>query len=309
MNEKPAPSQSASSNAAQRRRVVLPGSGIELSLLDWGGEGPLALLHHANGFCAAVWGLVAEGLRERFRVVALDARGHGESAKPAGSDAYAWPRFAEDLLGVAEWLTAELGRPRVALGIGHSFGGTALLGAAARRPELFERMLLVDPVIRPRSEGLRSRESGLRLAADARRRRALWPSRAAALEAWRDKDFFADWDPRALALYVDAGLRDRPDGRVELACPGEVEAAIFEGSGGSQPYADALRARVPALILWARQGNFPRGIYEDLAATLSDGRVEDVEAGHLVPMTHPGLVVEAALRFASERRGPQRSTG
>ena len=45
---------------------------IEIAGLDWGGEGPLALLHHANGFCAATWTLVAQGLTGSHRVVAID---------------------------------------------------------------------------------------------------------------------------------------------------------------------------------------------------------------------------------------------
>ena len=61
-----------------RRRISLPENGVEIAILDWGGDGPLALLHHANGFSAAVWGPVAEHLRGRFRVVAVDARGHGQ---------------------------------------------------------------------------------------------------------------------------------------------------------------------------------------------------------------------------------------
>jgi hypothetical protein len=32
-----------------RRKIQLPESGIEIALLDWGGDGPLALLHHAKG--------------------------------------------------------------------------------------------------------------------------------------------------------------------------------------------------------------------------------------------------------------------
>ena len=57
---------------------------IEIAGLDWGGDGPIALLNHANGFCAATWGLVAGKLCERFRVVGIDARGHGDSdTRPA----------------------------------------------------------------------------------------------------------------------------------------------------------------------------------------------------------------------------------
>ena len=47
---------------ARRWQVDNPspsGATIEIAGWDFGGEGPLALLHHANGMCAATWGLVA----------------------------------------------------------------------------------------------------------------------------------------------------------------------------------------------------------------------------------------------------------
>ena len=56
---------------AEARRLVLPERGVEVALLDWGGAGPLALLHHANGFCKGLWALVAEGLCDRYRVIAM----------------------------------------------------------------------------------------------------------------------------------------------------------------------------------------------------------------------------------------------
>ena len=110
-----------------RRVIRLPESGVEIALLDWGGEGPPALLHHANGFCAALWGPVARHLRSRFRLIAMDARGHGDSPRPEGPGAFSWDLLAADLLGVGELLLAELGAPRFALGLGHSFGGTLTL--------------------------------------------------------------------------------------------------------------------------------------------------------------------------------------
>ena len=62
--------------SAARRTIALPENGVEIALLDWGGEGPVALLHHANGFCKGVWGLVAEALRDRYRVIVrLDSGG------------------------------------------------------------------------------------------------------------------------------------------------------------------------------------------------------------------------------------------
>ncbi|MEE8556901.1 MAG: alpha/beta fold hydrolase [Myxococcota bacterium] len=137
-------------DGARRRRITLPGRGIELAVLDWGGKGPLALVHHANGFCGAVYAPIVHPLRDTHRIVLYDARGHGDSTQPPPGDAYRWTVFPEDLLALAEVLIAEGPQRSVALGIGHSFGGTATAVAAAARPELFERIVLLDPVLHPR---------------------------------------------------------------------------------------------------------------------------------------------------------------
>jgi pimeloyl-ACP methyl ester carboxylesterase len=285
-----------------RRRLRLA-SGVEIALLDWGGDGPLALLHHANGFCAGTWGLVAEGLRAHHRVVALDARGHGDSSRPSGPEAYHWDRFAEDLVEVAERLGEQEPGGRVALGVGHSFGGTALLGAAARRADLLGRLVLVDPVTPPppRAVDPGRRERVGRLAEGARRRRGVFASREAARAHFARRSLFSRFDPRALDLYVVHALRERPDGGVELKCPGEIEARIF-ASASIDVRVLARRVRTPTLFLWARGGNFARAVYEEIAASMPEARVEDLDAGHLAPMERPQLVVAAVERFAGLAR-------
>lgn len=277
--------------------------GVELAVLDFGGDGPLALLHHANGFCGGVFGLVAERLRERFHVIAFDARGHGDSSKPESPDAYVWSRFATDLAGLAEHLLAVHGRDRIALGLGHSFGGTSTLVAASRHPALFERIALVDPVIVPPPGSPVSAERAQRIArltSAVRERQSVRGSRAEAIAGWRERRFFAAWDPRALALYAAEGLRDRPDGRVELKCPAEVEATIFENGEAVDLFAAARRVTVPALLLWAKGGDFPRPLFTELAACMPKARVEDLDAGHLAVMERPDLVADAVLRFCDE---------
>jgi pimeloyl-ACP methyl ester carboxylesterase len=289
-------------DGVRRRRLVLPESGIETALLDWSGDGPLALLHHANGFCAALWDLVAQPLRRHFRLIGFDARGHGDSTHPDAPDAYRWEAFGSDLAFVAETLATEQGRG-VALGLGHSFGGTAMLMAAAHRPQLFERLVLVDPVLHapPPADGElppERRERVGNLVENARRRRWVWPSRQAAREKWSDKALFANWLPEAFDLYLAEGLRDRPGGQVELKCRPETEAAIFLQGSRFDPWPLGPRVRAPGLLLWATRGDFPRGIYEAYAARMPDARVRDADAGHLVPMERPDLVVREVLAFA-----------
>ena len=279
-----------------RRTLTLPQRGLEIALLDWGGDGPLALLHHANGFCKGMWAEVAEALRGRFHVIAMDARGHGDSSHPDGSGAYAWDHFAEDLVAVAEALVAERPDRQVALGIGHSFGGTAMVGASARRPDLFGRLLLVDPVCPPPPQSGITAENTphlRRLVEGAQRRRGHWPSRAAARAYCRERRFFASWRPTAVELYLLDGMREHADGSLELKCPGAIEAAVFGSSSTIDIFALAATVEVPTTVMWAEHGDFPHAVHDALAKAMRHGRLVEVAAGHLVPMENPALVVEA----------------
>ncbi|NNL65893.1 MAG: alpha/beta hydrolase [Myxococcales bacterium] len=293
----------------ERRTLSLPERGVEIALLDFGGDGPPLLAHHANGFCAALWAPVAERLREHFHVVAMDARGHGDSSKPEDPAAYHWSEFAADLAAVADRLEQESGRP-FALGLGHSFGGTATLSAAAARPGRFARVVCVDPVIFPPG-GVRDparAAHGNSLVDRTRRRRREWPDRNAAVAHFRPRSIFSGWTDRAIALYVDEALARQADGRLVLKCPPEVEAAVFGGPRGFDVFEQVEGMATPALLLWARHGDFPRTLFEALVAKMADGRIEDVEAGHLVTMEKPGIVVEAVLRAAG-LAGDQDSVG
>ncbi len=286
-------------NDVRRRRLELPERGLSVALLDWGGDGPLALLNHANGFCAGLWAPVVECLRPHFRVIAMDARGHGDTSKPEGAEPYHWHCFGEDVRAVATALREERGGERLALGLGHSFGGTSILMAVAEAPDLYERVICVDPVLMPPPgfDDARRLANARRLSQAARQRRHVWTSREEAREAWAAKPLFAGWDPRALDLYVAEALAERSDGRFELKCPAEVEAAVFELGPHFDPWPLAPRICVPALLLWAVRGDFPRQAYEAFAAQMPQGRVEDLDMGHLAPMECPERVARAVLEF------------
>ncbi len=92
-------------DAADPRRIN------NISGWDFGGSGPLALLHHANGMCGAMWAEVAQQLSARYRVFAMDARGHGDSGKLTVPDDYDWRYFAHDVAAVATQLCSEFDQP------------------------------------------------------------------------------------------------------------------------------------------------------------------------------------------------------
>ena len=78
-----AESRKGESVTPQSHRVAVGESGVEIRVLDWGGQGPLALLHHANGFCAATWGLVAARLTPRSASLAATRSAFSTCRTPA----------------------------------------------------------------------------------------------------------------------------------------------------------------------------------------------------------------------------------
>jgi pimeloyl-ACP methyl ester carboxylesterase len=279
----------------RRERLAIRDGRLELSLLDWGGSGPPALLHHANGFCAALWAPVAEKLSQRFRVFGMDARGHGDSDKPPPDPAnYRWRQFGADAQAVAEALAERHGP--LALGLGHSFGGTALAMAATERAGLFERLMLLDPIIFPSDPELRARISRSNVLAEgARRRRDVWNSRAEAREKWAAKDMFACWEPAALDLYVEEGLAPRADGKLQLKCPREVEATIFEANVSVDVISSLPKLETPVSLVHAINGNFPREHFELIAASMQHAVLIEAPTGHFVPMEDSAWVVHEVL--------------
>lgn len=289
---------------AARERATLSSRGVDLSYLDFGGDGPLVIVTHANGFCAAPYAPMIEHLRERFRVLAIDARGHGHSSAPPPPEPYRWEEFAADLVAFAEHALARTGRRRVAMIVGHSFGGTTALTATAARPDLFARVATLDPVVMLARDLLQPGdplvvpENSVYMAEVARKRRAVWPSREAALAKWRTTPLFGDWDARALELYVREGMRDRADGQVELACHPEVEAAVFAAAGRFDLLPHTAKLRVPGLVLHATRGDFSLGIHRRIAESAGPHvEVETFEAGHLLAMTEPERTAERLLAF------------
>jgi esterase len=110
--------------------------GLTLHYVDWGGSGaPLVMLHGLSGH-ARTWDHTAAALSDRYRVLALDQRGHGDSD---WAPQYGLRPMAKDLLA---WLDA-LDLSEVTL-MGSSMGGLVSFVFAAAHPERVGRMVIMD---------------------------------------------------------------------------------------------------------------------------------------------------------------------
>lgn len=125
------------STSAESRFVVR--DDLKLHHLDWGNHGrhPIVLVHGSR-LHAHVWNHFSRRFRDRYHIIALDQRGHGDSGWGA-QDGYQMENFYQDLRAVVE----ARGLSRFTL-IGHSLGGRVSMLYAHRHPDLVERMVLVD---------------------------------------------------------------------------------------------------------------------------------------------------------------------
>ena len=119
------------------------------------GNGPVLLLLHGMAGSSATWRSVMPALARRFRVVAPDLLGHGDSATPrAEYSVSAHANVMRDLL-------VRLGCERATI-VGQSFGGGVAMQLAYQFPARCERLVLVSSgglgvevaVLRPDPVGL-----------------------------------------------------------------------------------------------------------------------------------------------------------
>ena len=122
---------------------------LDLHYLAWGPEdGPTVVLVHGGVAHAHWWDYVAPALAARYRVIAPDLRGHGDSDHTQ-PPAYTIDDYVADL----EALTTVLAPARFAL-VGHSLGGVIALRYTERNPGRVRTLTVVDS--RPRTGSGRS---------------------------------------------------------------------------------------------------------------------------------------------------------
>lgn len=271
------------------RMIPLPSRGGAMAALDLGpADRPVDIVFsHANGFNGRTYRTILQPLARDLRILALDLRGHGASTLPATIEGrQGWLEFRDDLLAL---LATACEAPVVLAG--HSMGGTSSLLAAAAEPARVRALALFDPVIFPTAAQAQGATAESPLVAGALRRRATFPSRQAAYDAYLGRGAFRTWSDAQLADYVAAGFRDTASGEVTLACTPQWEASNFR-THNYDPWAAFGATRCPIHILRAAEASTFR--LEGREAELGDdGRivVETVPGTtHFLPMERPDLV-------------------
>lgn len=292
-------------------RVALP-SGIELDVWDKGPKDapPLVFLH---GFPEnhRTWRHQVEHFSDRFRCIAPDQRGYGNSSKPEGVENYEPMAVAQDVAQLAQAL--DLGGYTV---IGHDWGGaiawlvaafgqatghvTRAVIANAPHPVLFAKLLLADKDQRAASQYMRVfrdpahdpliREHGL---AGLLQTALNWENRPShdpaelqlLMQQWANpENAFA-----MLNWYRASGLH----------VPSMEEPVGIPANFVTPPFP---KLQIPALVVWGMQDEalLPANVdgLDEWVENLTVERIPD--AGHFIPWEAPEAVNAAMEAFLAK---------
>jgi pimeloyl-ACP methyl ester carboxylesterase len=281
-----------------RSRSVTVADNLSIHLLEWSQEGVAMLLVHGFGNEAHIWDDFAPLVAPYYRTIAMDLRGHGDSAHDP-ERRYDYQSHVRDL----EAVTAELGIDRLVL-VGHSLGGRISTLFAAKHPGRLAGLVLVDAGPELDARGVS------RISTDVERSIALsFASRADCENALAHA--YPAAQPAALARMARYGMRKREDGRYERktdpayhAFRGELTAAAAEAleKKTSKELWEALaQISCPALVVRGAASDVldPDTAERMVEEVLPNARLAVVaHAGHSVMTDNPEGFSEAVASFA-----------
>jgi 3-oxoadipate enol-lactonase len=257
-------------------QVTLP-TGATVGVTDSGGDGSVIVFSHGLLMNHTMFAPQVAALRDAYRIVTWDERGHGE-AEHDGNWTY-WDS-ADDVLALLDHLDVEQ-----AVLAGMSQGGFLSLRAALRQPERVRALVLLDtqagvedPAMAPLYEGMAAS-----WAAEGPPQDTLDFAAAAILgpgaddESWKDQWALMPRHRAPQIMHPLVTRDDLSDRLGEIACPvlvihGDADASIPVEK--AQALVDGLPGAVPLVLVPG--------------------------AGHAANLTHPDVVNPPLRAFLDE---------
>jgi pimeloyl-ACP methyl ester carboxylesterase len=272
--------------------------GLRLNVCAWGDPSapPLVLLHGVRDHARA-WDRIAGAFADRWRVLAPDLRGHGDSDWATGGS-YPTEAYIFDLAEFAQ------GLPRFAL-IGHSLGGNLGLRYAALFPHKVTRIIAIEGLSHsPKvlaEAAAKPIETHLRDWIDRQRDIAAKPPRRYASLAEATARLRAEHprlDPEFAAHLARTGVRANADGSFSF----KFDPALRAFPPVEMRAEDAARlwslVECPALLVYGAQSWASNPLEDGRAAHFREARVVTLEgAGHWPQHDAAAQFISLAQRF------------
>jgi len=254
---------------------------------DFGGTGPIIHFAHANAYPPACYKQLFQPFLQDYKVIGMHQRPLWENSNP--KKLKSWYQLADDLI-----LFFEQQQLKQVIGGGHSMGGVVSIIAAIKRPDLFSKLILIDPVIIPnRFANFTSlipqflRKKIIPIAKLSAKRRDNWQNQQAVFDSFRTKKVFRSFSDSALWDFIKAGTKSDGNGRVTLTYPKEWETQIYITAPSLLNGLKKLTIPIVAI-----KGQYSNVITADIWQEWKNAQphndfLEYPNSGHLVPMEYP----------------------
>jgi pimeloyl-ACP methyl ester carboxylesterase len=271
------------SDRAQATAKYLEINGLRLRYLEWGRPEALPIVCvHGYTSSAEAFNAVARRLEDRAHLVAMDVRGHGESAwSPDGAYQYA------DQAGDLTALVDRLGIERFVL-IGTSMGGIIAMAYAAQHAQRLRGLILND--IGPDFEAGSTRITGM-----VGSRPADFASLDEAMEYRRETSPITAARPLEDQEETARGvLRQRPDGRWAWKMdPAYIEQRVKRGAPARPSLWPTLETLpCPTQVVWGTDSDvLSEAQAKRMTAALPKGELVSVlGVGHAPTLVEPPVL-------------------
>ncbi|MBA34243.1 MAG: hypothetical protein CMI14_02285 [Oleispira sp.] len=267
-------------------------------------EDPKERVHfvHGNGFSAGTLIPLIHLMPKSWDCYISNVPGHGGST---------WfenriPNWLEMADALAESIRKKMDieKKGPVVGIGHSFGGALTLIAASRNPDLFSRVILLDPVmIMPamsvaqyfmRGTGLWKKTASYK---SVHNRKFQWRDAAEMKAELSKKRLYRNFAPQVMEHFVDSASHINDQGLRELSCSPSWEASIFASFPRSL-WKSVKKLSVRTDIVMAENTFFyVRNGVETAVKKNSNVHLHEFGNGHCFPMDQPIETAELIIKI------------
>lgn len=268
--------------------------GEEARYLQLNNEGIPAHFYPANGFPLGSYTHFLNRLSNTFQLNCLSLRACWPNIHPAAKETK-WELYADDLI---DFIEQRYDQPIIA--IGHSQGASSSLIAAAKRPDLFKSLVLIEPASVSASMALLMKvtpyfiKAKIQPVKGALQKRDIWQSREEFYQYCQNNRAYKRLDAQVLKDFAQHGLKPIEGGKFALTFSTAWEASNYALAISTWKY--LKQVKVPVQVLAGKPNIFFSPKLREQWQTLPNLSLQVAnDYGHLFPLEAPGLCADMIM--------------
>lgn len=246
---------------------------------------PTLVFSHANGYPPETYRALLEPLVDSFDIYTIEHRPFWSDQQPPTY--LPWNQYSADLISTLD--AAAVGPVVLA---GHSMGAVISMQTALARPDLCNKLVVIDPVLVPRGWWfvnqvlMRGLGRDLPMVAKAQNRPHKFPGYQEAFDFYRSKRPFSGISDEVLWDYVRAGHTSCDDGSIVLRWSGGWEACVYRSAPSFMRSLRKIRKPICGIV--GDASNVVRPLFKKRwQRAMPHLELHTLEGGHLIPLEKP----------------------